>query len=116
MTSKQWQLVNGPVAWAALAFGTVHVLIMGVPGWSEQIGWPGNVPPITLTATGFPLFVMGLQCVQVTLTVVNGRLFSKQAPAPRATSATCPTSSLKLSVLRLVRLTLRKNEAAPVKL
>jgi hypothetical protein len=90
MTSKQWQLVNGPVAWAALAFGTVHVLIMGVPGWSEQIGWPGNVPPITLTATGFPLFVMGLQCVQVTLTVVNGRLFSKQAPAPKSHISNMP--------------------------
>jgi hypothetical protein len=84
MTSKQWQLVYGPVAWAALAFGTIHVLIMGVPGWSEQSGWSGNLPPITLTATVFPLFVMGLKCVQVTLTVVNGRLFARQAPVPKS--------------------------------
>jgi hypothetical protein len=83
MTRRQWQFVYGPVAWAALAFGTVHALIMGVPGWSKQSDWPGNLPPITLTATVFPLFVMGLKCVQVTLTVVNGLLFAKQAPAPK---------------------------------
>jgi hypothetical protein len=84
MTSRQWQLVYGPVAWAALAFGTVHVLIMGVPGWSDQSGWAGNLPPITMTATVFPLVVMGLKCVQVILTLVNGRLFAKQAPAPKS--------------------------------
>jgi hypothetical protein len=83
MTSRQWQLVYGPVAWVALAFGTVHVLIQGVPGWSKQSGWPGNLPPITLTSTVFPLFVMGLKCVQVALTVINKRLFPTQAPAPK---------------------------------
>jgi hypothetical protein len=32
MTSKQWQLIYGPIAWIALAFGTIHVMIMGVKG------------------------------------------------------------------------------------
>jgi hypothetical protein len=90
MTSKQWQLVYGPVAWVALAFGTIHVLIMGVPGWSDQSGWAGNLPPITLTATVFPLFVMGLKCVQVILTVVNGRLFAKQAPVLKSRIISMP--------------------------
>jgi hypothetical protein len=90
MTSKQWQIVYGPVAWVALAFGTTHVLIMGVPGWSEQSGWPGNLPPITLTATVFPLFVMGLKCVQVSLTVINGWLFVKHTPAPKKHTINMP--------------------------
>jgi len=77
MTSKQWQLVYGPVAWAALAFGTVHVLVMGVKGWDQQQKWPGNLPPITLTATMIPLSVMFLKVVQVSLSLLVRMCLSK---------------------------------------
>jgi uncharacterized SAM-binding protein YcdF (DUF218 family) len=97
MTSKQWQIVYGPIAWVALAFGTTHVLIMGVPGWSEQSGWPGNLPPITLTSTVFPLFVMGLKCVQVALTVISGWLFAKHTPAPKKHTINMPESTSESS-------------------
>jgi hypothetical protein len=50
----------------------------------------GNLPQITLTATALPLFVMGLKCVQVTLTVVDGKLFSKRAPAPKTRISNMP--------------------------
>jgi hypothetical protein len=65
MTNKQWQLVYGPLAWTALAFATVHVLVMGVKGWNDQETWPGSMPPVTLTSTVFPLFVMGLKLIQI---------------------------------------------------
>lgn len=71
MTSKQWQLVYGPVAWIALAFGTIHVLIMGVKGWDDQEGWPGGMPPITLTAVLIPLAVMWLKLMQVALVFLH---------------------------------------------
>ena len=57
MTSRSWQVVYGPLAWMALAFGTTHVLIMGVKGWDEQEKWPGNLPPITMTSVLIPLLV-----------------------------------------------------------
>lgn len=79
MTNKQWQLVYGPLAWVALAFGTIHVLIMGVKGWNDQHKWPGNLPPITLTSTVFPLFVMWLKLVQVCLTYCRYVFCSKDS-------------------------------------
>jgi hypothetical protein len=51
------QFVYGPLAWTALLFGTIHVLIMGVKGWDDQEKWPGNLPPITLTSTLIPMLV-----------------------------------------------------------
>lgn len=65
MTSAQWQFVYGPVAWIALAFGTIHVLIMGVKGWTTAEKWPGGMPPITMTSTLLPLLVLGLKLVQM---------------------------------------------------
>lgn len=57
MTSRSWKLVYGELAWAALLFGTVHVLIMGVEGWDDLEKWPGRMPPITLTSTLIPMYV-----------------------------------------------------------
>jgi len=71
MTNKQWQLVYGWVAWIALAFGTIHVLIMGVNGWDDQETWPGGMPPITLTAILIPMAVMWLKLLQVALVCVH---------------------------------------------
>jgi predicted dinucleotide-binding enzyme len=65
MTNRQWQMVYGPVAWFALACGTIHVLVMGVKGWNDQEGWPGNLPPITLTATMVPLATIFLKLMQI---------------------------------------------------
>lgn len=67
MTNKQWQVIYGPVAWIALSFGTVHVLVMGVKGWDDQHKWPGNMPPITLTSVLIPLVVLFLKVAQVCL-------------------------------------------------
>merc|ERR1711982_155265 len=64
MTNKQWKLVYGPIAWIALAFGTIHVLIMGVKGWPTTHKWPGGLPPITMTSVLVPLFVMALKLLQ----------------------------------------------------
>ena len=61
MTNKQWQLTYGPIAWIALAFGTIHVMIMGVKGWDDQEKWPGGMPPITMTSVLIPLLVMWLK-------------------------------------------------------
>lgn len=82
MTSKQWQIVYGPMAWMALAFGTIHVLIMGVKGWNDQEGWPGNLPPITLTSTMVPLFVMLLKLVQMVVSRVTWALQSNFSARP----------------------------------
>lgn len=65
MTNRQWQFVYGPLAWFALACGTIHVLFMGVKGWNDQHGWPGNLPPITLTSTMIPLATMFLKILQM---------------------------------------------------
>jgi hypothetical protein len=67
MNHCQWQLVYGPVAWTALAFGTVHVLIMGVKGWTLQDTWPAGMPPITMTSVLIPLAVMFLKVCQMIL-------------------------------------------------
>jgi hypothetical protein len=64
MTNKQWQFVYGPVAWIALIFGTVHVLIMGVKGWPLTDKWPGGLPPITMTSVLVPFFVVFLKLIQ----------------------------------------------------
>lgn len=82
MTSKQWELVFGPMAWVALAFGTIHVLVMGVKGWNDQEGWPGNLPPITLTSTVVPLAVMLLKLVQMVVSRVTWALQSNFSARP----------------------------------
>jgi predicted dinucleotide-binding enzyme len=64
MTNLQWQVVYGPVAWIALMFGTIHVLIMGVKGWPLTHKWPGGLPPITMTSVLVPLFVIFLKLLQ----------------------------------------------------
>ena len=69
MTKAQWDLVMGPLVWAALAFGTTHVMIMGVEGWNDQEKWPGNMPPITLLSSVVPLFVMFLKFVLMVLSL-----------------------------------------------
>ena len=65
MTSKQWQFVYGPIAWAALLCGITHVLIMGVKGWTNTSKWPGGMPPITMTSTLLPMFIVFLKLVQI---------------------------------------------------
>ena len=65
LTNKQWQVVYGPLAWVALAFSSIHVMVMGVKGWSEQEKWPGNLPPITITSVLLPLLAMSLKVFQV---------------------------------------------------
>ena len=65
MTNRKWQLVYGPIAWIALAFGTIHVLITGTPGWNDQERWPGNLPPTNLTSTMIPLTAMFLKLLQI---------------------------------------------------
>lgn len=82
MTSKQWQLVYGPLAWIALAFGTIHVLIMGVKGWNDQEGWPGNLPPITLTSTMVPLAVLFLKLLQMVVCRVTWALQTNFSARP----------------------------------
>lgn len=67
MTNKQWQLVYGPLAWIALLFGTLHVMIMGVKGWDDEGKWPGGMPPITLTSVLVPLLAFWLKLVQILL-------------------------------------------------
>jgi len=65
MTNKQWQLIYGPIAWLALLFGTVHVLIMGVKGWDDQEKWPGGMPPITMTSVLLPFVALFLKLVLI---------------------------------------------------
>jgi len=73
MTSRSWQLVYGEVAWLALLCGTVHVLIMGVAGWTKLDKWPGGMPPITMTSVLIPMLVLFLKLVQK----VTSLLFSR---------------------------------------
>ena len=79
MTNKQWQLVYGPIAWAALVFGTIHVLIMGVMGWDEKETWPGGMSPITLTSVLIPLLVMWLKLVQMLVVVLTRKMGASSA-------------------------------------
>jgi hypothetical protein len=66
MTNRQWAFVYGPVAWAALFFGTFHVIPQGVGiTWNHKEKWPGGMPPITLMSTVLPMFVMTMKIVQV---------------------------------------------------
>lgn len=37
MTKAQWNLVMGPLVWAALAFGMTHVMIMGLEGCNSLV-------------------------------------------------------------------------------
>jgi len=71
MTSVQFQIVFGLLAWVALIFGSVHVMIMGVQGWSEQETWPKGMPPITILSVVVPLFIMSIKLFQVSLAVVQ---------------------------------------------
>lgn len=82
LTNKQWQLVFGPLAWIALAFGTVHVLIMGVKGWNDQHTWPGSMPPITLMSTLIPLLVMGIKVFQMIIAHYGSKGYRKQSLCP----------------------------------
>jgi hypothetical protein len=70
MTNSQWQFLYGPLVWIALLFGTIHVLIMGVAGWTKTETWPGGLPPITLTSTIIPMIAMYLKLVQAILSRV----------------------------------------------
>lgn len=65
MNMAQWDLIYGAVAWGALLCGVMHVLIMGVQGWTAVDKWPGGLPPITMTSTIFPMAVIGLKLTQV---------------------------------------------------
>lgn len=67
MNRVQWELVYGPVAWIALMFGTVHVMIMGVKGWTKTETWPGGMPPITMTSVLIPMLVLAMKLFQFTL-------------------------------------------------
>eukprot|EP00563_Minutocellus_polymorphus_P019629 CAMPEP_0197715748 /NCGR_PEP_ID=MMETSP1434-20131217/859_1 /TAXON_ID=265543 /ORGANISM="Minutocellus polymorphus, Strain CCMP3303" /LENGTH=429 /DNA_ID=CAMNT_0043299963 /DNA_START=33 /DNA_END=1322 /DNA_ORIENTATION=- len=67
LTKHQFSLLYGSLVWMALIFGTIHVMVMGVAGWSKQETWPGNMPPITLLSVVVPLFVLFLKFVQVNL-------------------------------------------------
>ena len=75
MTIAQWQLVYGPVAWAALAFGTVHVICQGAGvAWDKKENWAWGMPPITLMSTVLPMAVCFLKFVQMVLVrVVEAR-------------------------------------------
>ena len=79
MNKAQWCLVMGPLVWTALAFGTVHVLIMGVTGWSTQDKWPGNMPPITLMSVLVPLLVLFLEFLYVTAAIIKRLVFAKNS-------------------------------------
>lgn len=81
MSSKSWQFVYGPVAWSALAMGTAHVMIMGVPGWLTPAKWAGGMPPITMMSTILPIFVIFVKLVQVVIS--NTGLCRKTAPVER---------------------------------
>ena len=50
-------------------FGTIHVMVMGVSGWSKQETWPGNMPPITLLSVIVPLFVLFLKFALISATI-----------------------------------------------
>jgi hypothetical protein len=66
MTNRQWTFVYGPVAFAALFFGTFHVIPQGVGvTWDKKEKWPWGLPPITLLSTVLPMFVMTLKIIQV---------------------------------------------------
>ena len=65
LTRKAWEFVYGPIAWFALAFGTLHVLIMGVKGWVVKKNvWPGDMPPITMISVLLPMLVLFMKLVQ----------------------------------------------------
>ena len=104
MTSKQWQVVYGPIAWIALAFGTIHVMIMGVKGWDDQEKWPGGLPPITMTSVLIPLLVMWLKLVQVLLTRFQGAVQPtknfKYRNARRESAITCKDEGMMSATFR----------------
>jgi len=91
MTNLQWQVVYGPVAWVALLFGTLHVMVMGVKGWATTHKWPGGLPPITMTSVLVPLFVILLKLLQkiyCTFNSVNSKRDNVRQRQYRATSST----------------------------
>ena len=69
MNKAQFMLVFGPVVWAALALGLLHVMFLGVPSWTatprSRYSWARRMPPITLMASVLPLLVMFIKTVQV---------------------------------------------------
>lgn len=56
MTSKQWQIVFGPLAWSALVCSVLHAMVMGVKSWHYP-GLPGN----SLLSTLIPLVTIALK-------------------------------------------------------
>ena len=66
------KLIYGPLTWAALLFGTCHVIITGCQDWVNVDSWPGGMPPITMTAVLIPMLAMVLKIVEVTTTFING--------------------------------------------
>lgn len=79
MTNKQWQLVYGPVAWCALAFGTAHVMCQGIGvSWHKKENWPGNLPPITLVSVLVPLLVIFLKVCQMIFVRIMYRCSKKK--------------------------------------
>ena len=71
MNKAQFMLVFGPVVWGALALGVMHIMFLGVPSWTEsprsKYAWAGDMPPVTLMSSVFPLFILLIKFVQVVL-------------------------------------------------
>jgi len=59
MTSKQWQIVFGPLAWSALVCSVLHAMVMGVKTWHYP-GLPGN----SLLSALIPLITIALKMTQ----------------------------------------------------
>ena len=90
MTKAQWDLVYGPVAWVALAFGTFHVMCQGINVTWQKGPWEsaGNMPPITLVSTAFPIAVICFKFFQMLFV----RYFDYRASKVKAETSSRSTS------------------------
>ena len=58
MSWQQWVMIQRRVGLLMLVLSTLHVVLMGYRGWTETEAWPGQLPPITITSTVFPMLVI----------------------------------------------------------
>jgi hypothetical protein len=88
MNKAQFMLVFGPVVWAALGLGVMHIMFLGVPSWTatprSHYSWTRGMPPVTLMASVFPLLVMFTKALQLCLSMM---IAAKDSFASRPTAS-----------------------------
>lgn len=85
MTKAQWDFVYGPIAWVALAFGTIHVICQGLNVTWHKAPWvnAGYMPPITLVSTVFPFAVICFKFFQMAFVRILDARAAKKDYGPK---------------------------------